>query len=85
MGTISARSVREKLILLSHIQAIMCIAIGQGIHIRRRKSDQPVFSESAEQVCAFVSQYSEIIEDDRPLGREIEAIAKAIADSSPPA
>ncbi len=84
MGTIAARLVRDKLVLLSQIQAIMCIAVAQAMDIRISEGSKKEFSPNAKALRHFVRKQSEVITTDRPLGQEIEMIAAAIVDIPPP-
>ncbi|MFT6913352.1 MAG: tyrosine ammonia-lyase [Paracoccaceae bacterium] len=82
MGTIAARHVSEKLARLSEIQAILALSVAQAMDILIEKEPQRPFSQSAQMLHAFIRRYSAKIDSDRPLGPEIELLAKALKQSS---
>lgn len=84
MGTIAARLAADKLTHLACIQAIMCIAMAQAVDIRLAQDNSIAFSACTMALHRFVRSHSDAIETDRPLGREIEAIAAAISANAPP-
>ncbi|MEM9784963.1 MAG: aromatic amino acid ammonia-lyase [Pseudomonadota bacterium] len=83
MGTIAARQVQKKLQMLSQIQAILALAVAQAVDVLRETARGP-FSESTTELCEVVRDISPRLTEDRPLGRDIEAIAAAIAKHAPP-
>ncbi len=85
MGTIAARHVQTKLKMLSQIQAILALCLAQAIDLQSETSGDLAFSESAQRLRGYVRETSPRLTEDRPLGRDIEAIAAAIATEAPPA
>ncbi|MCK0094091.1 aromatic amino acid ammonia-lyase [Yoonia sp. F2084L] len=85
MGTIAARMVQSKLKKLAQIQAIMGLAVAQAIDIQDEAQPDRMFSDSALSIRDFIRQISPPLKQDRPLGRDVEAIAQALANNAPPA
>lgn len=83
MGTVAARQVQDLLRALFQIQAILALAAAQAIDILEDTSD-PAFSPQAKALRRFVRAHSARLRTDRPLGREIEALADAMSASGPP-
>jgi tyrosine ammonia-lyase len=84
MGTIAARLAHTKLEALAQIQAILALALAQAVDIMCTRNADVPFSRNATQVRDFVRTISAPLNGDRPLGRDIEAVAKAIAENAPP-
>lgn len=84
MGTIAARLAADKLATLTQIQAILALAIAQAVDILEKDSPGPAFSGHVLALRAMVRGSSPALMEDRPLGREIEALAAALAQSDPP-
>jgi tyrosine ammonia-lyase len=84
MGTIAARLLAEKLDSLSHIHAILAISIAQAVDILEKDSPGAAFSRHVIALHHYVRAMSPELLQDRPLGREIEALAKGLAQSDPP-
>jgi tyrosine ammonia-lyase len=84
MGTIAARLLAEKLAALSQIQSILALAVAQAMDILETEGKTEVFSAHALALRRFVRAISPELLQDRPLGREIEALAKALHQSDPP-
>lgn len=83
MGTIAARLASEKLAVLTQIQAILALALAQAIDLREAAGG-PDFSAPAKAMRRFVRRISPELAADRPLGREIEAMAETMAETDPP-
>ena len=83
MGTIAARLAADKLAMLVQIQAILALAVAQAIDLREMES-AVAFSASAQAVRRMVRRISPELVADRPLGREIEALAETLAAKDPP-
>ncbi len=84
MGTIAARHLADKITTLSQIQAILALAVVQAMDILDLTGPDLGFSPSAQGVRRIVRALSPALERDRPLGREIEAVAHALSQSDPP-
>ncbi|PJI91424.1 histidine ammonia-lyase [Yoonia maricola] len=84
MGTIAARHVQHKLDMLMRVQAILALSMAQAIDIRSQDQTGLSFSPVALKLQAYVRGISAPLTQDRPLGRDIEAIAKAFAQDAPP-
>lgn len=84
MGTIAARLLAGKLATLAQIHAILAIAVAQAMDILDLEGTG-VFSPHARALRHFVRAISPELLQDRPLGREIEALAEALHQSDPPA
>lgn len=83
MGTIAARLVADKLEMLFQIQAILALTVAQAIDLREMEGPD-AFSPSAEAMRHMVRRISPALTADRPLGREIEAMAETLARTDPP-
>ncbi|MEM1428660.1 MAG: aromatic amino acid ammonia-lyase [Pseudomonadota bacterium] len=83
MGTISARMAGERLNDLARIQAILALCAVQAVELRMA-AGAGVRSPYARDLSAQIRRISPPLTDDRPLGAEIEALADAIANKSPP-
>ncbi len=84
MGTIAARQVQSKLEALAQIQAILALAVTQAVDILSEDATGRAFSENAVKLSRYVRGISAPLIADRPLGRDIEAIAAAFARDVPP-
>ena len=84
MGTIAARLLQSKLRTLFQIQAILCLSVAQAVDIMVSNSSEMGFSESTILLRRFIRDLSPTITEDRPLGRDIEALASALAVDAPP-
>ncbi len=82
-GTIAARLLRDKLDLLSRIQAIMALSVTQAIEIANRDGETARLSRSATALLAYVRESSEFLENDRPLGGEIDLLSRRMEGSCP--
>jgi tyrosine ammonia-lyase len=83
MGTIAARLVADKLEMLFQIQAILAMTVTQAIDLREIEGPD-AFSPAAEAMRRVVRRISPALTADRPLGREIEAVAEALSRIDPP-
>ncbi len=84
MGTIAARLLADKLTGLFQIQAILAIAVTQAVDILEKDAPGPDFSSHLMALRQKVRGVSPELLQDRPLGREIEVLAEALAQSDPP-
>ena len=84
MGTIAARLLAAKLATLTQIYAILALAVAQAMDIIETDVKAEVFSPHALALRHFVRAISPALLQDRPLGREIEALAVALHQSDPP-
>lgn len=93
MGTIAARLVSEKLVMLSQIQSIMALCVAQAIDIIEIDDDACAdknrdlvadFSAGAIGVRYFVRSTSVALTEDRPLGRDVEELATLMRATPPP-
>ena len=83
MGTIAARHVSDKLKMLTQIQAVLAMAVAQAIDILNLTDPERLFSPCSLALCAQVRSISPEIMQDRPLGEEIEALARMLAQVDP--
>ncbi|WP_227258008.1 HAL/PAL/TAL family ammonia-lyase [Kangsaoukella pontilimi] len=74
-GTIAARMLSEKLDNFFRIQAIAAIAAAQALDIAERRGTAAPLSASASLLRVFVRKTSPYLEQDRPLGGEIDILA----------
>jgi len=82
MGTIAARRTAEHLADAWRIQAILALAVAQGLDIldgSGRGAASPAFRALRDRVRTVAPP----LESDRPLSAEIEALASAMADTDP--
>ncbi|MFA8442728.1 histidine ammonia-lyase [Yoonia sp.] len=84
MGTIAARQVQHKLDMLAQVQAILALCVAQAMDILAEDNTQLAFSTSALRLLNYVRDYSAPLIQDRPLGQDITALAKAFANDAPP-
>ena len=84
MGTIAARQVAQKLDMLAQVQAILALCVAQAIDIRGADQTMGLFSPASLKLHRYIRRVSAEITQDRPLGRDIEALAKAFATAAPP-
>ena len=85
MGTIAARQVQKKLEMLSQVQAILALAVAQAVDILSEDAVGGAFSPASLALLRFVREVSPPLATDRPLGRDITAIAEALCNHAPPA
>jgi tyrosine ammonia-lyase len=83
MGTIAARMAAEALSRASEIQAILALCVAQAIDIVEEHGAAG-FSPAARALREFVRARSAAVDIDRPLGKEIAAMAEAMRHASPP-
>ena len=81
MGTIAARLTRDRLEMAQQVLAILALAVAQAMDI---VNDESGFSLGARSVRDWVRARAPEMPDDRPLGKEISALASEIARRSPP-
>ena len=84
MGTIAARATIQKLELTSKIQSILAMAVAQAMELRCERDPGYQPAPWTEAVATQVRTVSAAVERDRPLGADIEAVAKLIFDIDPP-
>lgn len=82
-GTIAARLMRDKLGLLFKIQAILAITAAQALDLISRDERGGTFTGSAEALRVFVRKTSAFLDDDRPLGAEIDELAFRLQEEGP--
>ncbi|MEM1273958.1 MAG: aromatic amino acid ammonia-lyase [Pseudomonadota bacterium] len=83
MGTIAARLARDKLTMASEIAAILALCVAQAMDLRRLQ-DGPAFSAAAGHLHAVIRAAAPEMFEDRPLGKEISAVANIVARQPPP-
>lgn len=84
MGTIAARKAATALVDTARIQAILAIAVAQGVDIGTDCQPDCAFAPATSALRAWVRRKSAPIVCDRPLSAEIEALAEAIRTEDPP-
>jgi len=84
LGTIAARLTADRLATLAQLHGILALAVAQGVELRReaRPDGQP--SPATTDLLAWIRRHSPALDEDRPLGREIEEIGRAISRTAPP-
>ncbi len=87
MGTLAARRVRLGLNHLARVQAILALAVAQGLDIVEARAPAArggAFSHAAQALRDHVRALSPEMQQDRPLGEEIEAVASSLRSDNPP-
>lgn len=79
MGTIAARRAGEAMSDVARILAIGIMCVAQAVQLRECDGG-PAFSAAARAVVATARAHSGFLDEDRPLGDEIEALAAALLD-----
>lgn len=78
-GTIAARALADKLDHLFRIQAILAICVVQALELRERSGRTGEMSPSTFGLRQVVRDVSAFLDEDRPLGEEIDRLAAALA------
>ena len=83
MGTIAARLAADKIDAAREIVSILTLAVAQAMDIRNDEGGG-AFSDPARALHHFVRERVAALQDDRPLGEDIAALATALRDHPPP-
>lgn len=84
LGTIAARLTADRLATLSQLHGILALAVAQGVELRRDSRPDGKPAPATVSLLDWVRRQSPALEEDRPLGPEIEEIGRAIARTAPP-
>lgn len=84
MGTIAARLLAEKLTTLAQIQAILALSVAQAMDLLDQRDPDTGFSTSSLALRQMIRRISPALMQDRPLGQEIETVARTLSQSDPP-
>ena len=84
LGTVAARHLQERLADLGLIQAILALALAQAAELRMEDGSGRAFSPCARALVAALRRIAPPLEEDRPLGPEIEATAAFLSAQDPP-
>lgn len=82
LGTIAARLTAEKLQRFSEIQAILAMCLAQAAELRCGLELEGL-SQSGRTLVAWVRENAPALEEDRPLGEEIAAVAERLVRQPP--
>ena len=74
-GTIAARMLSDKIDLLFKVQAIAALSVAQALELLQRQDGGADLSPAAEDLIGFVRKTSPFLDEDRPLGGEIDTLA----------
>jgi len=84
LGTIAARLAANRLAMLTQLHAILAMTVAQALELRLETRGDTVLAPAQVALLDWVRDQTPRLEEDRPLGPEIEALSTTIAHMSPP-